>query len=135
MEHENFIVAREKTILNSWQMSKVSVFLFEKNSYSISCFLAMTSIEEAGKLTALRQLYMTLSSLRDSITPKSRNNFFRDHRKKALNATGAFLYVNPDADKRHGIDPISKIHRTSGVFLLGLSHKWMEIRNNACIQI
>ncbi len=128
MEYENFIEARRKTISNAWQILKIAVFLFEKNNYNISCFLAMTSIEETGKLIALIQLHMFGTNTINDITPKSMK-FFKDHRKKAINATGAYLYTNIDADKRHGIDPSSKIHRTAGVFLLGLSHKWMEIRN------
>jgi AbiV family abortive infection protein len=124
--HDNFVFAREKIILNSWELLKTAIFLFEKNQYSVSCFLAMTSIEETGKLIALRELDVLNF---EYITPKSRNKFFRDHRKKAIQASGAFLYINNEADERHGIDPTSKIHRTAGVFLLALSLKWMEIRN------
>lgn len=40
------------------------------------------------------------------------------------------LFLNKEADKRHGTHPISGVQRTSGIILLVHSKNWMKLRNS-----
>ncbi len=132
-------VAREKTITNAWQLLRTAVELFEQEQCAIACFLAMTAIEEAGKLFILQlaqgDVFKVLGIQSEQPPqPNTRqlNKFLRNHLEKALQAAAWSLSINAGADRRHGIHPISKLHCTSGVILLARSGRWMDIRN-ACL--
>lgn len=132
-------LARQKTIENAWQLLQNAVQLFERKQYALACFLAMTTIEEVGKLFVLQLVQGDLLKIVNAhaIKPaepdlKELLRFLRSHLEKAIQAAAVSLYVNTGADRRHGIHPKSGIHRTSGVILLARSGRWMNIRN-ACL--
>ena len=134
-----FQLAKEKTITNVWQLLQNSIQLFEKEQYNIACFLAMTSIEELGKFVILYFLsgvdiepFNIKIEPPDKLDPMELNKFLRHHTRKVRIAAISSLFINARADTRHGIHPISKIHKTSGVAILANSRKWMELRN-ACL--
>lgn len=129
-------LAREKTITNAWQLLETAVQLFEQEQYATACFLAMTGIEEVGKLFVLRlvqgdTLEVCGGQLEcpPELDTKQLDSFLRRHLDKALQAAAWSLYINAGADRRHGVHPVSGIHRTSGVVLLARSGRWMSIRN------
>jgi len=111
---------------------KESVLLLEEGRYPGACFLAMTSIDEAGKLTVLRffahkraqELGIPELPAGD---PKAIIGFLRDHSDKAAQAATWSFYVNSGADRRHGMNPKSGIVRTSGIILLVRSGNWMNV--------
>jgi AbiV family abortive infection protein len=124
--------ARGKILYNAHDLIKLAVKMFEQESYPVSCFLAMTSIEEIGKLILFRPM---LECPDDStIEVKGLNKIIRNHIDKAITSAAWSLYINAGADRRHGTHPLSKIHRTSGVILLARSGRWMNIRNS-CLYI
>lgn len=137
---ETIRLARQTTILNAWQLLQTAVGLFENNQYSTTCFLAMTSIEELGKLFILQMVQgdviRGLSDLDlEAVLPEkfdSRNlkSFLRNHLEKAVQAAATSLYINSGADQRHGVDHQSNITRTSGVILLARSGRWKTLRSN-----
>ena len=136
---ETLQLARKKTITNAWQLLQTAVELLEQEQYVIACFLAMTTIEEAGKLFVLQlaqgDVFKALgvqSGQPPQPNTKALDRFLRNHVEKALQAAAWSLYINTGADRRHGIHPVSKLHRTSGVILLARSGRWMNIRN-ACL--
>jgi len=132
---ETVRLARKRTITNAWKLLQTAVELFEQENYPHSCFLAMTAIEEVGKLILL-SLIQTVEILEPAaaINSKPFNKSIRDHIKKSILAAAHSLYINAGADRRHGIHPISRMHRTSGVILLARSNQWMNIRNS-CLYI
>jgi len=130
-------LARRKTITNAWELLQTAVKLFEQQQYALSCFLAMTTIEEIGKLFILQLVQGDVfKGLGVQLEPppelntKELNQFLRNHLDKALEAAASSLYINAGAGRRHGLHPISGIHRTSGVVLLARSRRWMSIRNS-----
>ncbi len=132
-------LARKKAIDNSWQLLQTAVGLFEREQYSTSCFLGMTTIEEVGKLPVLQlmqgDVFRVLgvpSEQLPLLDPRQLDKFIRSHLEKALQAAARSLYINAGADQRHGVHPTSRLHRTSGVVLLARSGQWMNIRN-ACL--
>jgi AbiV family abortive infection protein len=132
-------LARQKTIENAWQLLQNAVQLFEGKQYALACFLAMTTIEEIGKLFVLQFAQGDLLKIVNQSTIKppkldlrKLGRFLRSHLEKAIQAAAVSLYINAGADRRHGIHPISGMHRTSGVILLARSGRWMDIRN-ACL--
>jgi AbiV family abortive infection protein len=137
---ETIRLARQKAIVNAWQLLQTAVRLFEGNKYSVACFLAMTAIEEIGKLfilqlaqgdviRGLNTFGLEVDVLQEFNSAKL-DKFLRNHLDKAVQAAATSLYINSGADRRHGIDPHSKMIRTSGVILLARSGHWMKIRNN-----
>ena len=111
---------------------------FREERFPRSCFLAMTAIEEAGKLSVLRlvaraELEQLGTSPRE-LDVKGLCGFLRDHPKKARQAAAWSLHINAGADRRHGNHPVSGIHRTSGLILLVRSGQWMSIRNS-CLYV
>lgn len=122
--------AREKTLTNAWHLLQTTVELFEQEQYATACFLAMTAIEEVGKLFVL--LCIQLRPPLSGLNTKELNKFLLDHLNKALQAAAWSLYINAGADQRHGVHPVSGMHRTSGVVLLARPGRWMDIRN-ACL--
>lgn len=132
-------LARQKTINSAWQLLQNAVQLFEKKQYALACFLAMTTIEEVGKLFVLQLIQGDLLKIVNARATrpaepdlKELQRFLRSHLEKAIEAAAVSLYVNTGADRRHGIHPKSGMHRTSGVILLARSGRWMHIRN-ACL--
>jgi AbiV family abortive infection protein len=130
-------LARKKIITNAWQLLRTAVKLFEQEQYAIACFLAMTTIEEVGKLFILQLIQGDVfKGLGIKLKPppelntKELNEFLRSHLDKALEAAASSLYINAGADRRHGVHPVSGIHHTSGVVLLARSGYWMNIRNS-----
>lgn len=132
-------IAREKTLSNAWQLLQNAVHLFETKQYALSCFSAMTAIEESGKLFVLQiiqgdSMKILYEGIRVPPEPNisALQRFLRNHVEKAIQAAAMSLYINEGADRRHGINSESGMHRTSGVILLARSGKWMEVRN-ACL--
>ena len=132
-------LVRRKTINNAWQLLQNAVKLFVTKQYPLACFIAMTTIEEVGKLFILQIIQGDLlkiveENVKQVPEPDSGKlrHFLRNHLEKAIQAAAVSLYVNVGADKRHGIHPKSGLHRTSGVILLARSGRWMNIRN-ACL--
>jgi len=130
-------LARENTINNAWYLLRTAVDLFEHKQYTLSCFLAMTAIEETGKLFVLQMIQGDLlrilyKDINRPLEPNLRElqKFLKSHLGKAIQAASVSLYINEGADRRHGIHPKSGIHRTSGIILLARSGRWMEIRNS-----
>lgn len=119
--HETLYLAREKTITNAWRLLKTAIDLFEQEQYPVACFLAMTSIEEIGKLINLRAIQIDQEE--SNLDTNKLNKILRNHLKKAFQAAAWSLYINFGADQRHGF------HRTSGIVLLARSGRWMNIRN------
>lgn len=132
-------LSRRKTIVNSLDLLQTAVALYREGRYPPACLSAMTCIEEVGKLQILRfvqgDVLIGLRELGFDAPPPTAfdasvlDKFLRNHLKKAVQAAAMSLHVNAGADQRHGIDPISGIHRTSGVVLLARSGRWMDLRN------
>lgn len=130
---------RHKILDNCMSLLRESVELFAKQCFPRACFLAMTAMEEAGKLTVLRffaHRQFEVCDLPEPIEMDQRRimAFLRDHVDKARLAAAQSLYINAGADRRHGTHPISGLHRTSGVILLVRSGRWMNLRN-ACLYV
>jgi len=123
---------REKIISNAWQLLKNSIKLYEQKEYPIATFLAMSAIEEIGKLLILPLPPFEGNGLEPvyEFDAKKNRKIIRDHLAKAILAAGSSLCINAGADRRHGIHPESKILRSSGVILLARSGRWMKIRNS-----
>jgi len=131
---------REKILENALFQLRVARGLFEKDAPPTACFLAMTAIEEAGKLPLL---IVTTGWVREFIGPlveptpawvRRVQQYLRGHPEKARQAAVWSLMVNGAADDRHGRHPDSGIHRTSGVILLVRSGRWMMLRNR-CLYV
>lgn len=129
--------ARHKTLSSAWDLLANAVRLFEQGITPLSCFLAMTCIEEVGKLIVLRMAQgLRLKGFPSEAEPpktlneKSLRRFTRDHLQKAVQAAACSLYINAAADRRQGVHPCSHIHRTSGIILLARSRRWMSLRNS-----
>ena len=137
---ETIRLARQKTIVNAWQLLQTAVGLFENNQCTTACFLAMTAIEEIGKLFILQMVQGDVirglsklgfeADLPEELDAGKLDKFLKNHLDKAVQAAATSLYINSGADRRHGVDPHSNIIRTSGVVLLARSGRWMRIRNN-----
>ena len=137
---ETIRLARQKTIVNAWQLLQTAVGLLENNQYATACFLAMTAIEELGKLFILQLVQGDVirglselgfeADLPEEFDAGKLDRFLRNHLDKAVQAAAASLHINSGADRRHGVDPQSNMTRTSGVALLARSGRWMILRNN-----
>lgn len=133
-------IARQNTIFNSWELIQTAIDLYEKKNYAIACFLSMTAIEELGKPFKLLMVEGNQTEKLNELGYSVKNieeldfsdlyKFFKNHLDKAVQAAATSLFINSSADRRYGIDPKSKMTRTSGVVLLARSGRWMEIRNN-----
>lgn len=131
--------SRHKILDNCLSLLGESLQFFENDRYPRACFLAMTAIEEAGKLAVLRFVAhkrLELLGVRDPsiIEGVKIVQYLRDHESKAREAAAWSLYINAGADRRHGIHPRSGMHRTSGVILLVRSGRWLKLRN-ACLYV
>lgn len=137
---ETIRLARQKAITNSWQLLQTAIGLFENNQYAPSCFLAMTAIEEIGKLFVLQMVQGDIfgelgklgfeEDLPKELDSRKLDKFLRNHLDKAVHAAATSLFINSGADRRYGVDKNSKMIRTSGVVLLARSGHWMIVRNN-----
>ena len=133
-------LARQKSIINAWELLQTAIWLFENNRYSTACFLSMTAIEEIGKLFVLQMEQVDVfrwlrklgidDDLPSELDYKELRNFLRSHLEKAVQAAASSLVINSGADRRHGVNSKSNMIRTSGVMLLALSGRWMKVRNN-----
>ena len=127
-------LSREKTIINAWQLLQTAIGLFEQDQYPIACFLAMTAIEEVGKLFILlmaqgfKELDIQVEPPAD-LNERQLDKFLRNHLDKAVEAAAQSLFINAGAVRRHGVHPASGMHRIDGVVLLARSGRWMDIRN------
>ena len=131
--------ARHKTASNARDLLANAVSLFEQGITPVSCFLAMTCIEEVGKLLVFRMAQgFRLEGFPDEaeaprvLNEQSLRNFARNHLQKAIQAAAWSLYINAGADRRQGVHPTSQMHRASGIILLARSRRWMNLRN-ACL--
>lgn len=137
-------LARRKIITNAWSLLQTALTLYNDRRYPAACLNAMTCIEEAGKLQILRMVQGDATKVlvaRDTelgpppttttVDVAALDDFLRDHSQKALQGAVSSLFVNAGADRRHGKDDVSGMHRTSGIALLARSGHWMSIRN-AC---
>ena len=119
-----FIDARKKIFENANNILNESLQLYRTESYQRATFLAMTCIEECGKLWFVRSESLDPTSIKTS----QFNQVLRDHTGKALDLSKSF-FINATADRRQGKHPVSKMYVTSGIVLLASSKKWMEWRN------
>jgi AbiV family abortive infection protein len=129
--------AREKTIENAWSLIKTAVSIFSDNNFPIACFLAMSAIEEMGKIYNILLTEIDANISMNKIRNNNKQNIKKDfynHTEKAVKAASDALYINSGADNRHGKNKYSGIINTSGVVLLARSHRWMNIRNS-CLYI
>lgn len=111
---------------------------FGNGRFPRACFLAMTAIEEAGKLAVLR-FFAHAQAQKIGIDPQdvdlaALSEFLRGHPEKAREAATWSLEINAGADRRHGVHPASGVRRTSGLMLLVRSGEWMNTRN-ACLYV
>lgn len=125
-EDDIIIEAREKTAENSFNLINKSIKLFENEEYEISCFLAMTSIEEAGKLFQMK--VFSLFGANDDY--KSLEKFLRNHIEKVIEAAVQSLFINSAADRRHKKHPDNNTFITNGIIVLARSKEWMKVRNS-----
>lgn len=120
-----FVDTRRKIIENAENLLNESVSLYNLGFYSRAAFLAMTCIEECGKLWLIR-----LASINPTQIDLSQlNKELRNHTIKTLNSAMGF-FINSAADRRQGLHPLNKMSITSGIILLVRSEKWMEWRNS-----
>ena len=120
---ETIRLARQKTIGNAWQLLQTAVGLLENNQYAIACFLAMTAIEEVGKLFILQMAQGDVihelsklgfeADLPEELDAGKLDKFLRNHLDKAVQAAATSLYINFGADRRHSVDPQSNIRAIS----------------------
>lgn len=133
------------TILSNCQMLLLeSMALFKEMHFARSCFLAMTSIEEAGKFSYLwnhpGNNSWSHSNSKDGSyqcrteTNKEVTKFLADHHKKALEAVVLTLHKNEEANRRHGKDPRMGHFWTSGMREIIEHAGWMPLRN-ACLYV
>jgi AbiV family abortive infection protein len=125
---------REGILRNALSQIREARTQFERRSFPTACFLAMTAIEEAGKL-ALQVVTADWARRRIGVGQPSEEwvrrvqRYVRSHPEKARQAAVWSLMINSGADRRQGIHPISGMTRTSGVILLVRSGRWMSLRN------
>jgi len=130
--------AREKILPNCASILEEARKFFEQTRFPRACFLAMTAIEEAGKLTVLRFIAHDTAE-KFGFCPSEVNlgaldAFLRDHPEKAREAVAQSLYINAGTDRRHGVHPTSGMHRTSGLILIIRAGGWMKLRNS-CLYV
>lgn len=119
-----FVDTRKKIFENANNILNESLQLYHTGFYQRATFLAMTCIEECGRLWIIRSESLDPASIKLS----QLNQSLRDHTDKTFNLAKSF-FINATADRRQGKHPVSKMHMTSGIILLARSKKWMEWRN------
>jgi AbiV family abortive infection protein len=119
-EHAETLLARSRS-------------LYAEGDFPLACFVAMTVIEECGKLTLLKLEWWRLSQHPEVAPDESLvRHLYLEHTEKAVIAAGHALQINAAADRRHGIHPDSGLMRTGGVVLIARARRWMGLRN-ACL--
>jgi AbiV family abortive infection protein len=123
----------EKVYSNIRALIDDAVLLYKKNQFPRASFCAMTAIEETGKLWILSLQHMKATT-NGKYKPDSQKltKILTDHTGKAFQMAAYSLFINAGADRRHGIHPISGIHRSTGIVLLARSREWMIWRNKCC---
>ncbi len=120
-----FVDTRRKIIENAENILNESLSLYNAGFYQRSTFLAMTCIEECGKLWMIR----LASNKPESVDLSKLNMDLREHTTKTFHLAMGF-FINSEADRRQGIHSTNKMLRTGGIILLVRSRKWMEWRNS-----
>ena len=120
---------RRAVISNARRLLSTAEHLLQKEEYPVACFLAMTTIEEVGKLNVARFAELAGQKLTHKLL-----RHLSVHPVKAAQAATGGLFINAGADRRQGKHPVSGIHRTSGVIGLARSGHWMHIRNS-CLYV
>lgn len=124
--------AREETLHHSREQVRTAMDLFSSDDYESACFLAMTAIEEAGKVGLLQfirgnQFWGTPSR----IDTDELRSILSDHQGKALRSAASALCVNNRARRIYGTHPDSDIELKNGLLLLARAgNEWMRIRGN-----
>lgn len=129
------IIAKQKLLHNCDLLLNESIELYKLDHFPRSCFLAMTAIEEAGKILTL---WLNPGHIKGppNFSKMSRTEigkFFRNHSGKALEATLA-LWKNMEADRRYGMIPGTNINWTSLLKKLIDTQHWMDLRNS-CLYV
>jgi len=120
-----FVDTRKKVIQNAENILNESLSLYSAGFFQRSAFLAMTCIEECGKLWIIR----LASQKPESVDLSKFNNDLHNHTTKTFNLAMGF-FINSAADRRQGKNPKNEMLRTSGIILLVRSGKWMQWRNS-----
>lgn len=129
------IIKKQKLLYNCDLLLCESIELYKSDHFPRSCFLAMTAIEEAGKIITL-WLNPGLFKGPPNYSEMSMaeiGKFFRDHSGKAAAAT-LTLSKNKEADRRYGIIPSTNLPWTLGVKELVDPRRWMDLRNS-CLYV
>lgn len=124
-----FIDARKKIFENANNILNESLQLYRAGFYQRAVFLAMTCMEECGKLWFVRSESLDPTSIEMS----QFDQVLHDHTGKVFNLAMGF-FINATADRRQGKHPVSKMYITSGIMLLARSKKWMKWRNS-CLYV
>lgn len=124
--------ARRETLTNARNQVSTAIDLFTADAYQISCFVAMTAIEEAGKVGLLQfvrgnQLMGTPSK----VNTKELRSILSDHQGKALRSAASAICVNERARRIYGTHPDCDLYLKDGLLLLARAgNEWMRIRGN-----
>lgn len=125
---------KENLLLNCDLLLSESVGLHKIDHFPRSCFLAMTAIEEAGKLClCLNPAPFKESSISSQMTQGELHKLFRDHPAKAAEAT-VTLWRNAEADRRYGTIQGTNVNWTSCLKKLIEAECWMTLRNS-CLYV
>lgn len=145
---KSFIREARRTILaNAYAHITSAIELHKKSLHPPACFLAMTAIEEAGKLQPLWILQGDLpilelasidleeeeleadfgaEDLREAVS-----DLFQNHKNKALVAVTFATATNIGPVRRHGKYQEENINIVSGLPLVAnTGNQWMNIRNS-----
>ncbi|GAA3880146.1 AbiV family abortive infection protein [Haloarcula argentinensis] len=124
--------AREETLHHAREQVRTAITLFSSGAYEPACFLAMTAIEEAGKVGLLQfirgnQFWGTPSR----INTDELRSILSDHQGKALRSAASALCVNNRARRIYGTHPNSDLELKDGLLLLARAgNEWMRIRGH-----
>lgn len=128
------IRTKEALLLNCDLLLRESIVLYRANCFPRSCFLAMTAIEEAGKLL----LWLSPPPLKgpsdfSQMSQDEVQKLFRDHPAKAAEATVTLLN-NAEASSRYAAIPGASSDWTSCLKKLIEAKCWMDLRNS-CLYV
>lgn len=128
-------INKQKLLHNCDSLLCESIELYKGNHFPRSCFLAMTAIEEAGKIL---NLWLNPGFFKgppdySKMSQAEIKKFSRDHADKAQKATLP-LWKNEEANRRYGIIPGTEFYWTFGLKKLADNRRWMDLRNS-CLYV
>lgn len=121
--------AREEALENARSQVETAMELFSLEYHEPACFLAMTAVEEAGKVGLLQFIRMMRTPL--IVDTSELRSILSNHQKKALRSAASALCVNNRARRIYGTYPDSDFQLKDGLLLLARSgNEWMRIRGH-----